>query len=125
MTTITIDKPGYPASGAAFHMSGKLSGYTATPKLSYADDPTVPGKVTGVSATETKNSIALKWSAPTTGATYKPLPSGSTVSKTAFSFQHPGLTPGHHTVVVTDGKAEGSVGFGISNAAHAKLNPFR
>ena len=124
--TITIDKPGSPASGKAFRVSGSFSPhYTAPPQLQYCDDPKTPGKVSDVTAEAEPMAILVQWQAPTTGTVWHPLPSPSSVTRGLFWFQHPGLTPGHHTVVVTDGKTEGSVGFGVQNAAHIRVNPFR
>lgn len=124
-TKITVNKPGYPHSGQAFRISGALSGYAYTPKLSYADDPPHPGKVSGITGSTSGGTVALHWSPPTTGAVYIPFPYNSGVTRTAFHFQHPGLSPGHHTVYVTDGNAECSVGFGVSNAAHMRRGLLR
>jgi len=125
-TKITVNKPGYPASGTAFRISGALSGYTSPPKLSYADDPPRPSNVVSLTGyIPAKGSVELHWSPPTTGAVYIPFPFNSGVTRTAFHFQHPGLRPGHHTVYVTDGTTEGSVGFGVSNSVHMRVNPFR
>jgi hypothetical protein len=121
---ITIDKPGYPASGHGFRISGHLSGYSGAPKLSYADDPYPPGKVSGLAAGKMSKALPVKWSPPTSGMVYHPLPSPAHVTAQLFHFRHPGLTPGHHTVVVTDGKTCGIIGFGVQNAIHARVNPF-
>jgi hypothetical protein len=124
--TIIVNKPGYPHSGQTFRISGSLSGYSYKPTLYYADDPPHPGKVSSIYATiPSRGSIALHWSPPETGAVYMPFPFNSGATLRSFYFQHPGLSPGHHTVYVTDKHSAGSVGFGVSNAAHLRTSPFR
>jgi len=123
-TKITVDKPAYPASGYGFRISGHLSGYSGAPKLSYADDPYPPGKVSGLVAGQMSKALPVKWTPPTTVTVYHPLPSPFQVTAQLFHFRHPGMTPGHHTVVVTDGRTGGIVGFGVQNAIRARVNPF-
>lgn len=124
-TRIAVDKPSSPVSGAAFRVSGALFGYTGAPHLLYADDPGAPGKVSGLSAQSEPKALLVKWSPPTTGTVYQALPSPSSVTRTQFYFRHPGLTPGHHTVVVTDGKTSGSIGFGVQNSVRARMHLYR
>jgi hypothetical protein len=125
MTTITVDKPKSPPSMHPFRIQGSFSPhYAKPPTLFYADDPKAPAKVGGITATSPqKGSLSLRWS-PSPNI-YSPLPAGAGVTKAAFHFRHPGLSPGHHTVFVTDGKTGGSVGFGVQNAIHARVDPFR
>jgi hypothetical protein len=123
-TKITLDKPGYPASGYGFRISGHLSGYSGVPRLSYADDPYPPGKVGGLVAGKMPKALPIKWSPPTGGRSIIPFPLLFMSLRNCSTFRHPGMTPGHHTVVVTDGKTCGIIGFGVQNAIRARVNPF-
>jgi len=124
MTTITVNQPQSPPSMKPFRMDGSFSPpYAKPPVLFYADDPHAPAKVSGiVSTSPQRGTLSLRWSPPP--AVYAPLPN-ATVTRVGFHFRHPGLSPGHHDVYVTDGTAAGHVGFGVQNAVHARVNPFR
>jgi hypothetical protein len=84
---ITVTAPSLPATQQPFTLSGTLSGYSAAPTLTYADD----------------------------GATATVLPAGSLVSATAYRFIHPGRAAGAHTTVISDGTQTGSTNYTITD----------
>lgn len=68
---ISVNAIASPQVGIAFTVTGSIRNATGTPNLQYQDGP----------------------------GPWLPLPSGSIVSSTAFSFSHPGLLPGQAYVV--------------------------
>jgi hypothetical protein len=101
ITGVTVNTP--------FTVRGTLSGYSALPTLQYVDDPGLPS-VSGITETETSNAITISWSA-VPAPTENPLPSGSTVTLTTFSFQHPGMANGNHQILITDGAISATAGY--------------
>jgi hypothetical protein len=74
-TALGITTPTTQSQAVTFAVQGTVSGYATAPTLQYRDD----------------------------SGTYVALPSGATVSTTAFSFTHPsGLAVGAHTISVRD-----------------------
>lgn len=112
-TAVIVNTPSNVIANTAFVMSGTLSGFPSAPTLSYADNPTL-GPVTGVKMTATtKNSVTLSWIA--TPISWKPLPSGSTVTNGTFSFSHPALpTAGSVVTDVTDGNVVGKATYTVT-----------
>jgi len=77
-TSLTIITPVQQWTTATFVVSGTIVGYSTVPTLNYSDN----------------------------GSTWQALPSGSTVTRTAFSFTHPGIaTAGNYNVYVRDAGA--------------------
>ena len=112
--TITIGTPTATA-GASFTVSGVLS--SSGTNLSYADDPVLVSiKPTGTPA---PTQVSLSW----TSAAFSifPLPSGSVVTSTAFSFTHAPLSSGSHSITVTDGVAEALTKFSVAAAKPVNL----
>ena len=85
---------------ASFQVAGTLTGYGAAPTLAYSND---------------------------NGATWQPLPNGSTVSATSFSFSNPGMSARSSAVVqVRDGNAltASSNGFAVESGSFGTLPAF-
>jgi hypothetical protein len=81
-TSVGVTTPAQQSTGATFTVSGTLGGYSTPPTLQYADD---------------------------SGA-FQTLPSGASVTATSFSFVHPAMAAGSHTISVRDSAATGTVG---------------
>jgi hypothetical protein len=80
--TLAVNSIGAQTSNTGFAVSGTISGLTSAPTLQYQDN----------------------------AGTWQALPAGSTVSSTAFSFPHPGLSAGQYTVSVRDATNTGITG---------------
>jgi hypothetical protein len=83
---ITPTAPSLPVTADPFTLSGTLANYGAAPTLTYSDN----------------NGAAIA------------LPSGSTVTATAFSFLHPGLAAGNYSTAISDGSNAGSVSYTVT-----------
>lgn len=105
--SITITNPGTVTAGSAFTVTGVLTGFTTAPTLLYIDDISLPA-VPNITETETTTSITINWGgvAPITPLG---LPAGAVVTTTSFSFTHPALQPGSHTLRVSTGSLSSSI----------------
>lgn len=91
--TVGINPITGPAPNTPFVISGPLANYATAPALTYSDNA---------------------------GAAVA-LPSGSTVTTSAFSFTHPGMAAGTDTVTVSDGTHSASATYSVSTAGWTNL----
>ena len=100
------------AASAPFTVTGQLSGFSSAPSLSYADDPSLPA-VTGIGETPSQTAISLTWTADV-DPTLTPLV--GTVTTTSFSFVHPAMAGGTHTLLVTNGALTGQTTYAVTGS---------
>lgn len=92
--TITVNAISNPLPNTAFTVTGSLANYSVAPTLTYSDD----------------------------GLAAKALPTGSTVTATSFSFVHPGIQAGAHTLAVSSGSISGSASYiAIDTSWHSNV----
>ena len=105
--TIIIGTPTATA-GSVFNVSGILR--NTGPKLSYQDDP-VLSSIKPVRGTPAPKQISLSWTSAAFSTS--PLPTGAVVTSSAFSFTHPPLSAGEHSIAITDGTVEAITRFAV------------
>ena len=109
------------ATSSTFTVTGQLTGFSTAPALAYEDDPGLPA-VTGIANTPSQTSIALTW-IPDVDPAFVPLV--GTVTTTSFSFVHPAMSAGTHTLLVTSGTVTGQTTYSVvgGSAAISAWNP--
>ena len=93
LPTVTINAIATPSPNTVFTITGSLANYTAAPTLTYSDN----------------------------GGAAIALPSGRTVTTTAFSFVHPGMAAGADTVQISDGTNSATASYSVSTAGWTNL----
>ena len=106
-----------PITGAtqagSFTVTGTMSGMLSVPSLSYIDDASLT-TITGTSPTETQTTIALTWT-PDTDPPLTSIPAAG-VTQTQFTFSHPALVAGTHTLLVTNGTVSTTITYTVGGS---------